>query len=204
MFELCPIAVDCKVFFPRRRVAPAGEVRRQVPETGTVSGSRPLALRMGSGSASTRASARLRLVLDATIRPATRVDVDPVLLLWSLAAENAGRPLDHPSAVERLIAHDDGALLVAVHEGAVVGTVIAGWDGWRAHLYRLAVHPDYRRRGIGRALLAAAVARLRRLGAERLDAMVNDGNDLGQLVWAADGFRRQDDWRRWVKPVADG
>ena len=35
----------------------------------------------------------------------------------------------------------------------VVGTVIAGWDGWRAHLYRLAVAPDLRGRGIARQLL---------------------------------------------------
>ena len=35
----------------------------------------------------------------------------------------------------------------------IVGSVIAGWDGWRCHLYRLAVAPARRREGIGRALL---------------------------------------------------
>ena len=31
--------------------------------------------------------------------------------------------------------------------------------------------------------------------------MVLDANDLGQSVWAAGGYRRQDDWRRWVKEL---
>ena len=26
-----------------------------------------------------------------------------------------------------------------------------------------------------------------------------DGNDLGQNLWQARGYTRQDDWRRWVK-----
>jgi hypothetical protein len=29
--------------------------------------------------------------------------------------------------------------------------------------------------------------------------MVLDGNDLGQNLWQARGYRWQDDWRRWVK-----
>jgi hypothetical protein len=37
------------------------------------------------------------------------------------------------------------------------------------------------------------------VGAARADAMVLDGNDLGQSLWRASGYRRQDDWRRWVK-----
>jgi ribosomal protein S18 acetylase RimI-like enzyme len=138
------------------------------------------------------------------LRAGVERDVDAVIEFWSFAGENAGRPRDHRAAVERLIARDPGALVVAEHGITIVGTVIAGWDGWRAHLYRLAVHPDYRRRGIGQTLLHAAATRLRDLGAERLDAMVNDGNGLGQLIWSADGFQRQDDWRRWVKPAAGG
>jgi len=31
--------------------------------------------------------------------------------------------------------------------------------------------------------------------------MVLDGNDLGQNLWRASGYSRQDDWRRWVKTL---
>jgi ribosomal protein S18 acetylase RimI-like enzyme len=63
------------------------------------------------------------------------------------------------------------------------------------------VDPGHRRQGIGRALLDAAQARLRDLGARRHDAMVLDDNALGHQIWAASGYERQDDWSRWVKPV---
>ena len=53
----------------------------------------------------------------------------------------------------------------------------------------------------GASWLAAAERRLTGLGATRLDAMVLDDNDLGQNLWWASGYRRQDDWRRWVKAL---
>jgi ribosomal protein S18 acetylase RimI-like enzyme len=128
-------------------------------------------------------------------------DVDAVMALWALAAENNGRPSDRRKMVEALVARDPEALLLALEDGAIVGSLIAGWDGWRFHLYRLAVHPDHRRRGIGAALLDAAHARFTALGATRADAMVLAANDLGAAIWQASGYERQDDWRRWVKPL---
>lgn len=59
-----------------------------------------------------------------------------------------------------------------------------------------------RRRGIAQALLDAGAARLRSLGATRLDAMVLEGNELGQALWQASGYVHQAEWRRWIKPVA--
>lgn len=135
------------------------------------------------------------------LRTARLDDVDGLIAFWRLAGENDARPTDSTVAVRRLIESDPDALLVAAIDGLIVGTVIAGWDGWRAHLYRLAVHPDHRRQGIGRLLLNVAEARLEVLGASRLDAMVLDGNELGQSAWRARGYRRQAEWSRWVKPV---
>ena len=136
-----------------------------------------------------------------TVRTARPADVHGVLGLWATAAENTSRPEDSRDAVLALLARDPAALLLAEDHDGLIGSVIAGWDGWRAHLYRLAVRPDRRRRGMGRALLAAAEARLRGLGAQRFDAMVLDGNDLASPLWEAAGYRRQEEWSRWVKPA---
>jgi ribosomal protein S18 acetylase RimI-like enzyme len=132
-------------------------------------------------------------------RVASVADIDGLLDLWREAAENDGRPLDTREAVAALLGRDPDAVLLAEHDGELVGSVIAGWDGWRCHLYRLAVRPAWRRRGVGTALLRAAEDRFMALGATRVDAMVLDGNDLGQSLWRASGYRRQDNWRRWVK-----
>jgi ribosomal protein S18 acetylase RimI-like enzyme len=139
-----------------------------------------------------------------TIRTASLDDVEALLALWAIAAENDSRPADTAGAINALLARDPDACLVACADGGrIVGSLIAGWDGWRAHLYRLAVHPEARRRGIGRALLDAGQDRLARLGATRLDAMVLEGNELGHAVWRAGGYQPQENWRRWVRP-ADG
>jgi ribosomal protein S18 acetylase RimI-like enzyme len=133
------------------------------------------------------------------LRTASAADVDAILALWQQAAENDSRPPDTAEAVLALLGRDPAAVILADRDDALIGSIIAGWDGWRYHLYRLAVRPDWRKQGVGSALLSAAENRLRALGATRVDAMVLDGNDLGQSLWQARGYHRQDDWRRWVK-----
>jgi ribosomal protein S18 acetylase RimI-like enzyme len=135
------------------------------------------------------------------LREASAGDVGGLLTLWAAAAENDSRPPDTPEAVAALLGRDAGAAIVAEHSGQLIGSVIAGWDGWRCHLYRLAVRPDWRRQGVGAALLGAAESRFRALGATRIDAMVLDSNELGQRLWRASGYRQQEDWRRWVKEL---
>jgi ribosomal protein S18 acetylase RimI-like enzyme len=134
-------------------------------------------------------------------RAATDADIDLILDLWAEGAENASRPPDTREAVTALLRRDPDAMLLAEQDGELIGSVIAGWDGWRYHLYRLTVHPAWRRRGVGAALLRAAEDRFLALGATRADAMVLDGNDLGQNLWRARGYHQQDDWRRWVKAL---
>ncbi|MFG3100686.1 GNAT family N-acetyltransferase [Streptomyces sp. NPDC048182] len=135
------------------------------------------------------------------IRAAAPDDLDTVLAFWKAAAEGTSIS-DDRAGVERLVARDPGALILAERAGELAGTVIAGFDGWRCHLYRLAVHPDHRRRGIGSALLAAAEERFVRLGGRRGDAMVLVRNERAQHAWRAAGYAPEDHWRRWVKPLA--
>lgn len=149
------------------------------------------------------------------IRAATPQDLDDVLAFWKEAAEGTSIS-DDLSGVERLVARDPEALILAMgvpsereepegHGGSaeLVGTVIAGFDGWRCHLYRLAVHPRHRRQGIASALLAAAEERFARLGGRRADAMVLTRNETAHHAWGAAGYAPEEQWRRWVKPLTD-
>ncbi|TXS49490.1 GNAT family N-acetyltransferase [Streptomyces sp. OR43] len=137
---------------------------------------------------------------DLHIRCAGLDDVDDVLRFWPEAAEGTSIS-DDRDGVSRLVVRDPEALLLAERDGRLVGTVIAGFDGWRCHLYRLAVHPAFRRQGIATALLEAADARFAALGGRRADAMVLEANERAQQAWAAAGYHREDHWRRWVKPL---
>jgi ribosomal protein S18 acetylase RimI-like enzyme len=135
------------------------------------------------------------------MRTATQEDIGPVLDFWQVAAENAHRPPDSAAALARLLQRDPDALILAEEDGQLVGTAIAGWDGWRCHLYRLAVAPGRRREGIGSALLRCAEERFAVLGGGRADAVVLRENELAQQVWGANGYGRQPEWERWVKPL---
>ncbi|SEL91654.1 GNAT family N-acetyltransferase [Streptacidiphilus jiangxiensis] len=134
-------------------------------------------------------------------RTALPSDVHAVLAFWKEAAEGTSIS-DDVAGVTRLIERDGEALILAERDGRLVGTVIAGWDGWRASLYRLAVHPDQRRQGVSRVLLDAAHARFLAAGGRRADAMVLVENETGQAAWAAAGYEREEHWRRWVRPLA--
>ena len=139
-------------------------------------------------------------MIDYDIRPARLDEAAAVLEFWRGAAEGTSIS-DDPDGVRTLIERDPGALLLAVDGEKIAGTVIAGFDGWRCHLYRLAVDPELRRRGIGSALLDAAHRRFESFGGRRADAMVLEHNETGQRTWSAAGYQREDHWRRWVKPL---
>src|SRR6266540_1071211 len=100
----------------------------------------------------------------ATIRPARSDEVEQVLAVWR-EAEATPSATDNREEILKLLAEPAAVLLVAEAEGRLVGTVIGGWDGWRGNIYRLAVLPAYRRRGIARALVGEAERRLSSMGA---------------------------------------
>ncbi|MEV7521757.1 GNAT family N-acetyltransferase [Streptomyces sp. NPDC091371] len=135
------------------------------------------------------------------IRAAVPADAENVLAFWKEAAEGTSIT-DDVEGVTGLVTRDPEALILAESDGRLVGSVIAGWDGWRASLYRLAVLPSHRRRGIAGALLEAAERRFVAVGGRRGDAMVLEANERAHRVWAAAGYHREDHWRRWVKPFA--
>jgi len=119
------------------------------------------------------------------VRPGRPEEIPEVLALWREAGSVPGVS-DDPASLEPLLETSADALLVAQVEGRVAGTVLAGWDGWdgwRGSLYRLAVRPPARRRGIALRLVAEAERRLAAKGARRLSAIVLSEHDPAVALW---------------------
>ncbi len=128
-----------------------------------------------------------------TIRRAKIEDEAAVAGLWRAAGLRA--PED-PQWVG-LIAGPAARVLVAEDGGSVIGAAVASFDGWRAHIYHVAVAPAHRRLGIGRALVEQAELHLAHEGAQRVRMVVDDagdgGNEAALALAASAGYVRQRD-----------
>jgi ribosomal protein S18 acetylase RimI-like enzyme len=133
-----------------------------------------------------------------TIRPASAEEAGTVLDLWRRAGSQP-TVTDSEGAVRALLAHDPEALLLALADGAVIGSLIAAWDGWRGSLYRLAVDPGWRRRGLATALLREGERRLRARGAVRLAAIAAASEDGALGFWLSAGYEQQRQRERFVR-----
>ena len=134
--------------------------------------------------------------MHADLRTAVPEDVPAVLALWRASALPIST--DTPEALAHLLRHDQGALIVAVAAGEIVGSVIGGWDGWRGSIYRLVVSPAHRRQGLGRMLLAEAENRLRSLGARRMHAIVVGTDPRATAFWHVTVWEHQHDQQRYT------
>jgi ribosomal protein S18 acetylase RimI-like enzyme len=97
---------------------------------------------------------------------------------------------------------EHGALLLAIDDGEIIGSIVAGWDGWRGNIYRLAVAPAQRRRGIATALVVHAERRLREAGASRMSMLVaSDEPDAIDFWTSIDGISLDARMTRYIKDL---
>ena len=131
------------------------------------------------------------------IRNARPADLDAVVDLWAREGGPTSMPCGHREAAA-LLHRDSDALMVAVTDGTVIGTVIVGWDGWRCHLYRLVVETEWRRRSVASRLVAEANRRARALGAGKVEALIALANTPAIEFWERQDLVRDDDTGRWT------
>lgn len=129
-----------------------------------------------------------------TIRAMTIGDYPQVYALWAATAGLSLNAADSPDNIGKVLARNPGFSFVAERDGReIVGALLCGHDGRRGCLYHLAVAAACRRAGIGRALVAASIARLNEAGVDRCHLFVNLDNPEGASFWQGAGFARQDD-----------
>lgn len=122
-----------------------------------------------------------------TIRPACAADAA------ALAAIDAGSQVN-PWSEDQFAAlgSDAGSYsetaLVSDENGRVDGYVLFAQVLDEASIHRIAVDPDYRGRGLGQALLQAAMNHMQRSGASRCLLEVRRSNAVARRLYEANGF----------------
>ena len=109
------------------------------------------------------------------IRPFQAVDEAAVVALWEEC--RLTRPWNDPRKdIARKLAVQPELFLVGVVDGAVMASVMAGYEGHRGWVNYLAVAPAFRGRGFARSLMQHVEAVLLRRGCPKLSVLVRHSN----------------------------
>ena len=133
------------------------------------------------------------------VREATTADEQTLLdFTEAIFAENWDRPWRPPPVTPEVF--ERKLVLLAEDDGEAVGYAFGElYPESYAHVNIVYVRPEFRRRGVTRALLAEFAARARAQGVEHLTLDVATGNAVGRQVWRRLGF---DEWAlRLTAPV---
>jgi len=110
------------------------------------------------------------------IRPYREDDEAAVAALWREIFPDAPAHNQPERDIWRKLEVQRELFLVATEGEELVGTAMAGYDGHRGWLYYLAVHPDFRRRGIGETLIGRVEAGLAAIGCPKVNLQVRADN----------------------------
>ncbi|MFA5966374.1 MAG: GNAT family acetyltransferase [Sphingomonas sp.] len=117
-------------------------------------------------------------------------DAAMIIALWETC--RLTRPWNDPRAdFDRALTAPTSTVLVVRDAGAIIASIMVGDDGHRGWVYYLAVDPERRRIGLGRAMMAAAETWLRERGAPKLQLMVREGNAEAVTFYARLGLEPQ-------------
>ena len=125
------------------------------------------------------------------VRPFAADDEAAVVALWEAA--DLTRPWNDPRKdIARKLRVQPEWFLVATVGDEIVGSVMAGYDGHRGWVNYLAVTPDSRRLGFGRALMAEVERVLREAGCPKVNLQIRSANGAAVSFYEALGYTADD------------
>ena len=116
-------------------------------------------------------------------------DYQPAAQLWQSMEKGVHvGASDSAEEIEKKLLRDPDLFLVAELDGALIGTVIGGFDGRRGFIYHLAVHADHREQGIASSLMEEVERRLRIKGCRRCYLFVTPDNPEAMRYYERRGW----------------
>ncbi|MDO4633054.1 MAG: GNAT family N-acetyltransferase [Eubacteriales bacterium] len=121
-------------------------------------------------------------------------DYDQVRALWMKIRGFGIRSVDDSrEGVDRFLRRNPGCSVVAECDGVIVGSILCGHDGRRGCLYHVCVDPEYRKQGIGKAMVVFAMDALRKEEINKVCLIAFTVNDIGNAFWNEIGWTKRED-----------
>jgi ribosomal protein S18 acetylase RimI-like enzyme len=111
-----------------------------------------------------------------------------VVALWDAVFGYTAAHNNPSVTIDKKLAVDDQLFFVAVADTAVVGTIMAGYDGHRGWIYSVAVAPSHRRQRIGARLVSHAERALIGRGCVKINLQIMEGNENVTAFYSSLGF----------------
>ena len=123
------------------------------------------------------------------LRRLTIDDHAAILALWQHAGLHSIRPEGRDSRAEFEKQLAGGQIAIGLEEdGRLIGVVLATNDTRKGWINRLAIDPDYRRKGYGEQLACAAEEALRAAGLKLIAAFIEEGNTASLTLFEKLGY----------------
>ena len=121
-------------------------------------------------------------------------DYEAVHALWlSCKGMGLNDVDDSREGIEKYLNRNPSTCFVAEEDGTIAGVILSGHDGRRGFIHHTAVHPLFRNRGLGRELVNAALAALKKEGISKVALVVFTHNENGNAFWEKMGFTKRTD-----------
>lgn len=127
------------------------------------------------------------------IHPFSLDHYEAVFTLWQECEGIGLSQADSREGIRLYLERNPGMSFVATSSDAVVGAVLGGHDGRRGYIHHLAVHPNHRRRALGRRLVDHCLAALAREGIQKCHLFIMNHNQAGFGFWKSVGWTPRND-----------
>ena len=118
---------------------------------------------------------------------------DEVMTLWRQCEGVGLSDADSRENIRSYLERNPGMSFVALTEGRIIGAVLAGHDGRRGYIHHLAVHPEWRRLGLGRELVDRSLQTLKGIGIHKCHLFIFNDNTGGIDFWKSVGWQQRMD-----------
>jgi len=131
-------------------------------------------------------------------------DYDEIINLWkNTDGVGLSGSDDSKKSIKIFLDKNPNTCFVAEYKNEIIGTIMAGNDGRRGHIYHLMVKPEHRGNGLGKKLLEKTEKALKKEGIRKIFLVAFKKNKTGNIFWENNGYEIRNDLNYRDKKIVE-